>query len=615
MGKKIFRWALLTMALIHFWIPFVQAETPSIEVQVDHDTLNIEDTLTLQITIRGGAAMTQPEIPNRGNFEVLRQSGGSTVEIQEDGQMAVTKMMEYVLKPTQSGQFVLGPVTVHIEGRAYSSPPIKVTVLNDKKSLTYQAIPPDRQVPPVGEDKFGVPQENLPPTASSRSETFLTAETDKKEAYVGEQVIYTFRLYSSVSVANAQLELPNFKDFISEELIKERRYEVDLQGKHYAVNEWRIALFATRAGDLKIAETKVRGDVPIFVPRAFSNDPFFMGLSRPTRLEQKSFRSPSLTLKIRELPPAPEDFTGLVGQFEIETRVSPENLSLGDTLNVEIEIQGKGNLNEAKLPDMTQNDFFKIYPGKPRLNLEKSLTGLSGSKIFPQAWVAERPGQTEVPVFHLSYFEPQSGRYLPLAPVPQKISVLGNETSEKLVTADSSPGATDPSQKDQALGLTEIQAPQFLLKNDALSLYEKVLWGLGLATAPLALLWALWKKRRRSPEKNAEDKKRSRAFKEARNALNQPLTVQGQLDYNHLSQVLRDYLSQHFSIKGAALTPSEVEKLLETKAVPAQTVRRTIYWLEQFDLWKYGGMGDAFPPEKEIKAEILDLLREVEKAL
>ncbi len=265
---------------------------------------------------------------------------------------------------------------------------------------------------------------------------------------------------------------------------------------------------------------------------------------------------------------------------------------------------------------MGRNEFFKVYPGKPRLNLEKSLTGLSGKKVFPQAWVAEKPGKTEVPLFQLSYFDPQSGRYLPLSPAPQQINILGSGTSEKLVTANASPDTKDLVQKEQSLGLTEIQAPQFLLKNEVLTLYEKIVWGFGLISAPLAFFWTLWKKRRRSREKNiSEDKKRSRAFKEARQALNQPLTIQGQLDYNRLTQILRDYLSHHFSIKGSALTPSEVEKLLETQKIPAQTVRRMVYWLEQFDLWKYGGMGDAFPPEKELKTEILELLREVEKTL
>lgn len=610
------------IALFVIW-PFVlQAETPSIEVRVDRDTLTTRETLNLSIVIKGGSALSTPDIPNRGNFDVVGQSTGNAIEI-INGQMSVTKSFDYVLKPRGKGNFTIGPIKAHIEGTTYSSSPIKVTVLEDDQKPTYQpAIPPPIQgqrpttQPPPPPGWSDHPSGVSPPSSQDRGLTFLTAQVDKNEAYVGEQILFTFRLYSGVSLANAQLSLPDFKEFISEELIKERKYQVDLEGKRYAVNEWRIALFSTKAGKLATGPSSVKASVSsIFSRRPPFNDPFYRGFPRTQRMVPKTFTAPSVTIEVKNLPPAPQGFLGLVGNFKISSHLTQDVLNLGDTTNLEVEVSGTGNINEANLPPLASTPFFKVYPGNPSLDLRKSLQGLSGKKKFTYALVADRPGETTIPSMNLYYFNPQLEKYEKLSTTQETVRIQGRRRQEKLVTAgiDEPGGMFAP--PPRALDLRELKPPSDILFSQALAPWEALLWWILLLGSPVTYLgFGIWEKGKKRALAQADDKKRSKAFKRAKVALGQTLKVDGGGGFSQFTGVLKGYISDRFLIKGAALTPLEVERLLQSKRIPEEVVRRMVYLLEQLDSWKYGGMKNNLPPETELKTEITNLLREIEKA-
>jgi len=602
---------------------YLRAETPSVQVQVDRDTLTTDETLNLSIIIKGGSALTTPDIPSRNNFDVVGQSSGNSIEI-INGEMSVTKSFEFVLRPRKKGIFTIGPVKAHIDGQTYSSPPLKVTVLESDKTQSYVPLPPRPQAQPQIPQVPGTPGRSWPPFGSQtnqvpqtkRATTFLTAELDKKSAYVGEQVLFTFRLYSAVSIANAQLSLPKFKDFISEELIKERKYEVNLDGNRYAVNEWRLALFPTKAGNLQTGVSKVTGEVPVALSSRYPfNDPFFQGFPRQQRRTLRTFQAPSNALEVKELPPPPSGFTGLVGQFTLMSHLTQDRLNMGDTTNLEVEISGNGNIREANLPPLPSTPFFKVYPGKPSVVLDKSLKGLGGKKKFSYALVAERPGQTTLPTLGLFYFDPQTGVYEKLSTPPQTVQIQGTKGKETLVTA----GIEDPkeflSDSSRIFDLAELKNPRDILYSQKLPTWQSLLWWLLLLGSPLLYMsLILNEKRKLRALANVEDRKRSKAFKRAKSSLGHSLGRNGEDISTHLMGILKGYLGDRFLVKAKALTPLEVESLLQSNKIPTEVIRRMVYLLEQLDSWKYGGLAEILPSEKELKTEIINVLREIEKA-
>jgi len=220
---------------------------PTVRVEVDQNTVALDETFTMTVEIRGGSALTTPEIPPLGNFDVVGRSTANSVEI-VNGEMSVSKTFTYVLSPRRVGEFQIGPVKVYIEGQEYSAGPVRVRVTLDgggggpgyQTQPSFPQMPGFPSAPPGFPQLPGMPQPwprqppQAPPDEKAYADTFVTAETDRKEAYVGQQVIFTFRLYSTVSISGATLSLPDFKDFFTEELMKERKYETELGGRRYA---------------------------------------------------------------------------------------------------------------------------------------------------------------------------------------------------------------------------------------------------------------------------------------------------------------------------------------------------------------------------------------------
>ncbi|HEX5034266.1 MAG TPA: BatD family protein, partial [bacterium] len=384
MLRKIFLAAMISLTALGSGAR-VQAAEPTIEAYVDESEVDLGDTLTLTVEIRGGSAMTTPDIPPLGNFDVIGRSSTNAVEI-INGEMSVSKTFLYLLSPRRPGKFLIGPIKVHIEGREYTAGSVRVEVNDDDGTgpaqapsapPTYQTQPglppfPSMPFPQMPSQRLPQPGPAAPGTPPGYDEkkyqtTFVTAEVDRKEAYVGQQVLYTFRLYTAVSISNAQLSLPEFKDFFSEELIKERKFETQLGGRRYAVNEWRFALFPSKDGTLRLAETQVRGMVPVPIRRNPFDDPFFQTFA--TQQRAQTFTAPPIEIQVKPLPAPPADFTGLVGSFSMSSSLSKDSVGLGETTNLKIEISGKGNLREANLPDLKDLDYFKVYPSKPEVKL------------------------------------------------------------------------------------------------------------------------------------------------------------------------------------------------------------------------------------------------------
>ena len=85
----------------------------------------------------------------------------------------------------------------------------------------------------------------------------MTADVDNKNPYVHEQIIYTFKFYYRVKVANARLaESPSFEGFIAEQLEKEREYETTINGRQFMVTEIKQALFPVKPGLLTISSSR-----------------------------------------------------------------------------------------------------------------------------------------------------------------------------------------------------------------------------------------------------------------------------------------------------------------------------------------------------------------------
>lgn len=600
----------------------------TLEAFVDRPHVTLDDQVVLTVRVSGGNVFTEPSIPNRGNFEVLSRGSASNVQM-INGRLAVSKEFTYVLQPLKAGQFEIGPISIFIEGVEKQTAPISVTVgeaensqpghlpqNSQKPSLPQGAFPPGTfpSPPMTGLSPFGASPSA--PDEGQYKDIFVTAEVDNKSPYKGEQIIYTFRLYTSKGVGEAKLNLPDFHDFWSEEVQKENKYYKELGGKRYVVSEFKVILFPTKSGALNIAPAELKAQVEeaLNFPSAF-NDPFFTMRGAPLSYRPRVLRSSEIHLEVKDLPAgAPAGFTGLVGQFGVQSNISKTELAVGDSATLAIQISGVGNIKDAQLQNTFQIPGLKIYEDKPVQEIKKSQNGISGSKTFKIALVPENPGKFKIPPLHISYFDPQKGSYENLETPEYELSVVPGTSTEKLNKAQgvtSVTNAEDSSVEDIATIHTPSQ-----LKQQSYS-FDFYYWIVILFVAPplIFLIAFLVSKRQRWVETHSDVLKKRKGFSRATERIKSlDLSKSDELS-GHVSHILKDYLGDKFNLVGAALTPVEAEQLLLKKGEKHPAGLAMVEFLRELDAWIYGAPPLQKGWEKETQKKAIHILKAVEKEI
>jgi len=158
----------LVLPLFIFWVSLaLPAFANDIQVlaTVDRNQITLEDSLELSITIRGTQNTPPPELPSMPDFRITPSGTSSSTQI-INMERSVSITHNYRLIPMNAGKFKIGPARVRANNKVYSTQPINIVV-----------------------------QKAMSPSQSGNRPVFLETTVSKKEAFVGEQLIYSFKLY------------------------------------------------------------------------------------------------------------------------------------------------------------------------------------------------------------------------------------------------------------------------------------------------------------------------------------------------------------------------------------------------------------------------------------
>jgi hypothetical protein len=452
------------------------------------------------------------------------------------------------------------------------------------------------------------------PSTADRGAPFLRVEISTREVYVGEQAIYTVKLYRRARVSDLTLNLPESPHFTFRQIGKPAEYQALYRGESYTVLALRYALFAAREGVHTVGPLRLTftafgsaGAPPVASSgEAPSADPFF-GLPGGQAV---SLTSEPLELEVLPLPAAgrPGDFGGLVGTFKIESRLEPATIRTGEASTFTAVVQGVGNfdrLPDLKLPRLGQ---VKAYAGEPSLKIEPEAAGLAATKTATWALVPEREGVFRVPRLRVSFFDSVNRCYRVIETLPRSLTVLRGEGP----AASASGGPTDQSvteassrRKVREIGQdilpihTSLRdlAPDFPGKPGGPLLFATLL------APPLAFLVAVAAirlRRRMAPASPAARAKR------AAGALLRELR-RGRPGARHLEQAVRTYLNDRFLLSCGAFTPEEGARLLRARGASPETAQRFQAFLGELEAVIYTGRGEE-PCEPAV-----DLARTIEQ--
>ena len=480
----------------------------------------------------------------------------------------------YTLIPNKEGTFTLPPATIKVDGEQYTSNGVRITVL-----------PPDQPSNVSTASQQSNANASIQPreaTNANAENIFMRTLVSKTKVHEQEVILLTYKLYfAGVDVAQFtnNTRLPEFKGFLKQELeIGEIQTELEhYNGRNYQTAViYRTLLFPQRSGDIVIDpaqfEAVLRVQNRAQVRSIF--DDFFNSYTTVA----KPLVAPSVTIHVSELPAGkPAGFSGGVGHFAINSRISNTDLQANEAVTLTLTIQGTGNMKLLKTPAVDWPEGFEVYDPKVTNNFKNSLSGVSGTKTIEYLAIPRAGGTYTIPAVQFAYYDTQADTYKTLSTPEYTLNIArsANEESSAAVVNNFVQKENIQQFGSDIRYIYTNDQPRFIQQASSITFGSLAFWAwYGAPSLLAAILFFLFRKQ---IKENADitrvrykkaNKVAQRRLKAAEKLLKEN---QKEAFYEEIERAAWTYLSDRLSIPTAQLNKENIAQILSNKGV-SQTV-------------------------------------------
>ena len=548
---------------------------------VNSRSISSDDLLTLELRLSGAfQSYDQPQMPPLDGFVVVGTSQSSQFSMVNNSLSAQVAFI-YRLQPTRTGTLTIPAIPIRVMGHTYQTEPMTVEV-------TQGTAPRPQQ-----------PTSEAPPSSSAPSELagqdiYVEASVDNDAPVVGQQITYSFRLYQAVNLSGQpRLDWPGFSGFIGYDLTPNLQYYEEAGGRNYLVTVVRRALFPTSQGQITI------GPSILTISGGF--------FTRDTRLQTQPVR-----VEVRPLPEGmPEGFSGLVGQYEIESWVEPTESRVNEPVTLFVRVQCVGDASLAPDPaggDGAELPGWRVYDAQITTNVEQEGDRIRGARLFERPLVPKTEGDLLIPAFGLDFFDPEAGQYRRAETAPLVVPVAPGEpqTPGPVIVGE---GKQDVVVLTSDIRHIKAAPPSLYLK--AVPLFDRPLYWLGWIAPLVSTAGCLaWSWRRRRLEGDAAYARALRAKRVAAKRLKEArklLRTDADDAYAAIGHALNAYLADKFNLPVAGLTRDAAREALVARAIPEALVERCLASLDWVDSGRFAPVA--------AESEAADVIGEVERLI
>ena len=344
----------------------LQAAAPAVRAWLDRDTMQLGETVTLNVESSGDAS-GQPDFSALSqDFSLLGTQSSQQVSI-VNGASTTKTVWAVGLEPKHAGRIAIPAIAVG----AAQTQPITLNVL---------AAPAGAQGKP-GDD------------------VFLEVTAEPTTPYVQQQVRYSVKLYFSFGLTDGNLGEPQADGVVVQRLGQDKSYLANVGDRRYHVMERHYALTPEKSGTLDLPALVFRGNA------LDAADPtgFF---SRPRTV---SARSDAVQLQVKPKPstwPSAEPWLPAESVLLKDETELPNEIHVGDPVTRTIRLQAQG-LGFEQLPELNlaAPEGAEIYPDKPDTRTRDDGTWLYGERVRKFAFVPTRPGAFVIPGVSVKWWD------------------------------------------------------------------------------------------------------------------------------------------------------------------------------------------------------------------
>ncbi|MBI2870302.1 MAG: protein BatD [Candidatus Omnitrophica bacterium] len=609
-----------------------------VRAMVDSSRISLDDQLRYTIEISGGGRnVTRPSPPELDSFTIYSAGSSTNISI-VNGQMRSSARFTFVMVPHAPGVFTIPSVEVQANGSVYKTDPITVEVLDGgvapappRTGPAPPRTPPQTPArPPAAGPAVPQPPE-LNEFEYERGDIFIRAWVDKPEAYVNEQVLLTYTVYTRLEASIREFaEDPKFTGFWQEEFPPEKKLKTErvrIQGRDFVkADVRRVALFPTKSGTLAIdpgilvAQVSVRERDPFF--DEFFNDSFFAGWGRTlTRSVERRLATRPISVEVKDFPQEgkPEHFTGAVGDFDITAHIDTQEVEENEPVTLKLKVFGEGNVQTVQEPKWARLEGFKYYDSGTTTDVNTFEQSVIGEKAYEKVLIPQKEGSYEIPPFEFAYFDPASGTYRNKKTGGFALKVKPGPVEEQVSAAARTQGSQ---QEIELLGMDIQYIRQDLgrLRPKTAPLYERPFYLWIHALPVLAYLGVLvWTRRRERLGRNPALARLERARRmsdrhlgTARRALERG---DGVGFYGAVSQAIRQYIGDKLNLPIAGLSVDTVLGHMRVKGFEEETVELLKECLITCDTGRYASLTASPQDMDETLKTARHILRALEKKL
>ena len=575
----------------------VFAQDVEFTAEVDQNKIVLGASAQLTLTVTGTQDVEEILMPAVDGLDIRYRGPATRISI-VNGRYSSFKSFIYSVLPLRTGRFTIPPVSITISGKAYATDSVTIEVTDQEASQGT--------------------------TANLEDKIFLVLRLPRNEVYLNERLPVKILLFVVTDLSVADVRFPEFNQpgVDVAKFGQPQQYDQVVNGARYHIAEFDTHIYPTRTGAMTIGPvtldcnivTKPAGGRAPLGGNLFDDD-FFNAFfdryeKRPTTLKSKTS-----VLKVLPLPEEdkPADFTGAVGQFDLDISVGPVEVNVGDPITVKMNLGGEGNIKAVQPPAFSKADHFKVYD--PQIKEE------NGSKKLEQVLIPETEQVTEIPAVRFSYFDPTLQRYHTLTKGPFPVTVRKSKIDTGLKVVGPNGAGEVAAPVPQVLGqdivfIKESPGTFYVVRERfyrTLPFYIAVILFLGL----WGILYAVC----RQTHKIATDvayARRLLAPKEARRDLREAKRLLAQEDtgkfYDTLFRTLQRYLGNKLHLSAGMVTFEMAHSKL-TGRVAEKWLAEIRHAVDECDAFRYAPVRSSAESRTESYARVQRIIDALERSI
>ncbi len=374
------------------------------EASVNRTSVPKGGEVVLTVAARGDVGWS-PEFKLPELKDVRIYSGGTNQSMSMvNGATETSVSRTFYLKVDADSGFRIGSIKISSDKGECETEPIdiKVTAAASNSGQVPPSNTGNRTQRPSGNTAAG----SEPSTAGEPGDDiFVTLEADHTEAWVGQQVVLTFRYWRRVQPwNNPSYTPPRTEGFWREDLGSERNYRKVLQGRAYNVTEIRYAVFPTRVGRLMIEPAELKFPEGVF-------DRFFQ--TRRTRRGPHVLRTEPVILSVKALPrPHASNYSGIVAsRLNFISQVDRDTVPRGEAIGLKVILRADGFLKGFSDLEVPAPAKARLHDAGESFQTSVENDRLAGKISVEKVIVPDQEGSLHIPPVELVWFDTESGLF------------------------------------------------------------------------------------------------------------------------------------------------------------------------------------------------------------